>query len=635
MKIDDQSRRVPDQSTDDGRENNCQETLDLKESRRKLQTLLDKCGSIIFCRFNDESERCRELSLRCSSVLARGASDFGKHIPFLMSAILARFPAIIYDEDLQIFVHDMKRHEEYKRGIAVERQDKENLLSGVECLQVVEKSEELRLLLCKLISSLFRGSIRRGSISMLNPYLIDIVLALHSLSRDPFSLVKIEASSILVQLMRVPQWEMCSKHFSIGLARAAIPNLRHRNSNVRLASVILFEACVCVPDREKMKGAGSEAIIDLVGFREENVLPIGAFYKSSAGVSVNTLAELVCDKNSNVRSKCCSMVANFLVCLPDRYDHQQRLLPYLLSFFNDDVENIRLTAMSAVENCGQQYEVEHTDDVIERRQYGIDGDLGCNHTDPLPMPFQNRPTLGARLFVRANTKRFFQALMNELGSWLSAVKERSVCLLRILVVYCEEHLTMEFHQTLPKLLKALEISRRERHETKENQLEGKMLDIFVLLGRYISPKTYVPLVLPRISGNIDSRTSFSEGCRHSGDSRAASAASLNALLKGSSAKAILPEARAIFSCLTSAECLGRLSSSGARIECACAVITLLQRFHRISSREITDAHFQETGRLIDLNEVISKCGEPLSLLLDDDDKELALIAREGVSLLHA
>lgn len=247
------------------------ESLESKKLREKLQTLLDKCGSVIFRRFNDESERCRELSLGCSIVIALHAVDFGKHIPFLMSALLSRFPTAVYDEDLQIFVHDMKRHEEYKRGIAVERQDKESLLNGVECLQVVEKSEELRLLLCGMISSVIRGAIGRGCMSILNPYFVDIILALHSLLRDPFPLVKIEASSILVQLMRIPQWEMCSKRFSTGLARAAIPNLRHRNSNVRLASLDLFEASVCVPDREKLRGAGSEAITDLVGFREENV----------------------------------------------------------------------------------------------------------------------------------------------------------------------------------------------------------------------------------------------------------------------------------------------------------------------------------------------------------------------------
>lgn len=38
-------------------------------------------------------------------------------------------------------------------------------------------------------------------------------------------------------------------------------------------------------------GSGTEAITDLVGFREENVLQVAAFYKSD--VQINYLAELI------------------------------------------------------------------------------------------------------------------------------------------------------------------------------------------------------------------------------------------------------------------------------------------------------------------------------------------------------
>ena len=40
----------------------------------------------------------------------------------------------------------------------------------------------------------------------------------------------------------------------------------------------LFEASVCVPDRAKLKGAGTQAISDLVGFRAENVSASEVFF---------------------------------------------------------------------------------------------------------------------------------------------------------------------------------------------------------------------------------------------------------------------------------------------------------------------------------------------------------------------
>jgi len=40
-----------------------------------------------------------------------------------------------------------------------------------------------------------------------------------------------------------------------------------------MASIDLFETAVAVPDRENFKCAGSDAILDILGFMEENVSP--------------------------------------------------------------------------------------------------------------------------------------------------------------------------------------------------------------------------------------------------------------------------------------------------------------------------------------------------------------------------
>lgn len=48
---------------------------------------------------------------------------------------------------------------------------------------------------------------------------------------------------------------------------------------------------VKVPDRPKVKGAGTAAIADLVGFREDNVLPVAAFY-GRGDTTINYLAEV-------------------------------------------------------------------------------------------------------------------------------------------------------------------------------------------------------------------------------------------------------------------------------------------------------------------------------------------------------
>lgn len=48
---------------------------------------------------------------------------------------------------------------------------------------------------------------------------------------------------------------------------------------------------VKVPDKAKVKGAGTSAIVDLVGFREDNVLPVAAFY-GRGDTAINYLAKV-------------------------------------------------------------------------------------------------------------------------------------------------------------------------------------------------------------------------------------------------------------------------------------------------------------------------------------------------------
>ena len=238
---------------------------------KQMQALMDSCGIAFFRRFNYTSEKCRELALRCASLACLHTVDIRKHLPFLMSAIMSLYLESSFDSDMSIFIHDVDSHESYKRGVAEERQDRAMLYSRTSTFEAIEKSEENRLILCTVLSSIVRGHYAHGTMSVLNPYFSDFIFALQRNLLDPFPAVKIESSLLLVQLLRIPQWEAGATVFATALARASLMNMRNRNSKVRHAAIELFEASVSVPDRDKVKGAGTEAISDLVGFREENV----------------------------------------------------------------------------------------------------------------------------------------------------------------------------------------------------------------------------------------------------------------------------------------------------------------------------------------------------------------------------
>ncbi len=174
-------------------------------------------------------------------------------------------------------------------------------------------------------------------------------------------------------------------------------------------------------------------------------------------------------------------------------------------------------AVETLSKCGAEYEREHQEDILERRQFGVDGDIRGNHTKPLPRPFSGRPRIGTRLYVRGNTRRFLlvrksmplllaqtldcsnkiiplhmsctptsthrlrdnaklmprrislavfpsmfatprQPLLVEMSNWISKTRLQSALLFRTLVVYCEEHLTVETHKLIPHLQRALHLA---------------------------------------------------------------------------------------------------------------------------------------------------------------------------------
>ena len=76
------------------------------------------------------------------------------------------------------------------------------------------------------------------------------------------------------------------------------------------------------------------------------MLPVAAFYGSD--VRINRFARLAIDGNVSVRRRFVRVVTDWAHDLPDRIDHQARLLPYLLSAVHDDNPSVRCDALDQV-----------------------------------------------------------------------------------------------------------------------------------------------------------------------------------------------------------------------------------------------------------------------------------------------
>ena len=273
---------------------------------------------------SDPIESIRDIALEMiHSNATLPEVDFGASLPYLFPVLMDRIPNnYAYDESTKVFVADIKSHESHLRGRVSENQI-ENTRRG---LRARESSEELRLSLCKLMSEILVSAESRGASSLLLPYFQDIVLFVQAMLRDSFAEVKREACSILRKINKT--YPSCAKFYAVAFCRELAEVLQHRHARIRIAALDAVHATVSCEDKAKQKGAGTEAINDLLGHRDSNVIPVAAFYGKDKSRK-NAIAMLVVDKSQSVRRKTLDVIGDWLINLPDRFDHRGRLLPYV------------------------------------------------------------------------------------------------------------------------------------------------------------------------------------------------------------------------------------------------------------------------------------------------------------------
>ena len=279
---------------------------------------------------------------------------------------------------------------------------------------VVEPSEEVRLRTCDLMCAVATSLVARNLHTQILPYLHDTIMFLHACAVDPYPALRVRALGCLEMLAM--QERLCATfhHYCVPLIRALMPGLGHRQMKVRTAHVKAIQELVMCPHRAKRKGGGSDAIVDLVGYREENVIPICAFYEGET--RINYFGKLVTDSAPSVRRAFYAMLRRWTTELDDRWDHAGRLMPFVLAGLSDADSVAQEYSLGTLDILGSQYETEHPEQIIEKRQYAVDGATGrANYEDPWPKPWCRRPRRGTRLYVREHARRFLVPVLRELG----------------------------------------------------------------------------------------------------------------------------------------------------------------------------------------------------------------------------
>ena len=152
------------------------------------------------------------------------------------------------------------------------------------------------------------------------------------------------------------------------------------------------------------------------------------------------------------------------------------------------------------------------------------------------------------------------AVLGELSNWKGQTRRRSADLLLILVVYCEEHLTKDFHKTIASIAKAVELEIKDENESAHLNTLNRIEQVLSLLSKYIDPSAYLSLLMSKISGGC----SYSEDGVHSEKSRLAHLMILASLLRTAPLQRLISYWQDLLSLLTNESCIG--TYVGSRIQ---------------------------------------------------------------------
>jgi trimeric autotransporter adhesin len=465
-------------------------------------------------RLDDPCEAVRVCALRLTATALASLRDVTSTLPLLLPLLLSRVNSAdwTFDEQQKIFARGSEAIAALHRG---------RVLPGFGAAQSVlssptirtdanagEPSEAARASCVALLTALLRGAVAHGGLAAVTPWVAHVIVAAHALCADNAPPVRSAAAVLMVQLVAL--FPSAVKHFAVALARGVLPGLRARAAVVRLAAIDVFDALVHCADDAKGRGAGSEALLTLLGARDAHSIPIATFYEGES--STNYAAALALDGNAAVRLRWTAAIGGWSTRLPDRHEWWPHLMPYLLSCLTDetggDDANALPPARAAlvyIEALGAAHEIEHAKVLIERVQYGVDAAGDAETDGPLPAPFTERPRLGARLFVRSQGRRVLPPLLRELREWESfggayasgraGARARAAALLAALLVFYEEAATQDSADLAGALAASLEPEDSTAKTASDADAVASSLRAATrVAGRFLAPTAWLALL---------------------------------------------------------------------------------------------------------------------------------------------
>ena len=213
-------------------------------------------------------------------------------------------------------------------------------------------------------------------------------------------------------------------------------------------------------------------------------------------------------------------------------------------------------------------------------------------------------------------RRLYGPVLRELGDWIATTKAHSCKLLVVLIVYLEESITMDLHQLFAAL----------RQRVRDVDIHNTVCIASSLVGRFVAPAAYLPLLLPLVRGDAITAAFSAAGPSAATNvgTRADALLVLSHFLRGTKASTVLPHLSDIVAVVCAEDllfdaCEGDATSTVAlrlRRNVAAVIAALAAVVGERRSAAI-DAHFQAKGRIIDVTASVRTLYSAALLVLPD------------------
>ncbi|XP_038618727.1 LOW QUALITY PROTEIN: dynein assembly factor 5, axonemal [Tachyglossus aculeatus] len=306
-----------------------------------------------------------------------------------------------------------------------------------------EPCEELRL---ELVQTLGLLAAKCGP--HLAPYLADVVSVLRVTIVDPFPDVKRESCGCAAAYARA-----LPDHFhmqSEALITPLMQTITHQHSKVRVA---VIEATGTV-----IQFGNGKSVDDVIAH----------------------FAQRLFDDVPQVRKAVTSVVGNWLLDLRDRYSYFHKLIPLLLSSFNDEIPEITQLAFDLWEKIGLQWQKENEDDLKDKLDFAA----------PPPSHYPEgviRPGLGCRELVFRNLSKILPAICHDITDWVAGTRVKAAQLLTVLLLHAEDHITQHLEIVLRTLYRAC--------SDEEKVVVSSCAKSAELIGTFVNPEVFLKLIL--------------------------------------------------------------------------------------------------------------------------------------------